>query len=85
MKNVLIFGGTGFIGRHLCHRLLSEGMNVYVYSRGHISFEGKIRKGISWIKGDFANEENFDELLNDMDVVFHLISTTEVSNQNMLK
>ena len=30
MKNILVTGGTGFIGSHTCVCLLSEGYNVYV-------------------------------------------------------
>ena len=30
MKNILITGGTGFIGSHTCVTLLSEGYNVYL-------------------------------------------------------
>ena len=30
MKNILVTGGTGFIGSHTCLCLLSEGYNVYV-------------------------------------------------------
>ena len=29
MKNILVTGGTGFIGSHTCFSLLSEGYNVY--------------------------------------------------------
>jgi nucleoside-diphosphate-sugar epimerase len=28
--NVLVTGGAGFIGSHLCERLLSEGMRVSI-------------------------------------------------------
>ena len=30
MKNILVTGGTGFIGSHTCLGLLSEGYNVYI-------------------------------------------------------
>ncbi|UTW46005.1 TIGR01777 family oxidoreductase [bacterium SCSIO 12696] len=32
-KQILITGGTGFIGKHLCRRLLSDGYGVHVISR----------------------------------------------------
>ncbi len=28
MKNILVTGGTGFVGAHLCHRLIAEGADV---------------------------------------------------------
>ena len=39
MKNILIAGGAGFIGSHLCERLLQEGNKVVCldnFSTGHL-------------------------------------------------
>jgi NADH dehydrogenase len=33
MKNVLILGGTGFVGRHVCEKLVRAGWNVTVATR----------------------------------------------------
>lgn len=38
-KNILVAGGAGFIGSHLCERLLQEGNNVVCldnFSTGHL-------------------------------------------------
>ena len=35
MKNVLILGGTGFVGSHVCEKLVRAGWNVTVATRRH--------------------------------------------------
>ncbi len=32
-KRIVLTGGTGFIGKHLCDRLLKEGYIVYILTR----------------------------------------------------
>ncbi len=34
--NVLIFGGTGFVGRNLTDELLTNGYQVFVITRNHV-------------------------------------------------
>lgn len=71
MKNVLILGATGFIGRYLAEKL-QETVNVIGYDR--------IVADVSYpiIQGSFVEEENFEEILRDnkIDGVYHLVSTT---------
>ena len=51
MMNVLIFGGTGFVGKNLTEELLSKGYQVYVVTRNTPktanSFDNKV-KVIEW-------------------------------------
>lgn len=64
---ILVTGSAGFIGRHLVRRLLSEGHEV-------IGFDVRARAlGTTTFRGDIASF-NFDEILDGVDVVFHLAS-----------
>jgi len=63
----LVTGAAGFIGRHLVRRLLNEGHEV-------IGFDMRARAlGTTTVRGDIASF-NFDEILDGVDVVFHLAS-----------
>ena len=78
----LVLGGGGFIGSHLVRRLLNCGHSVRSFDR---SYNERIcLKGIDYITGDFNDLDALENVLNDIDIVFHLISTTNptISNQD---
>ena len=66
MHKILVTGASGFIGRYLVRRLISEGYEVIGFDkRGLKNIEVKV------IQGDIVNFD-FDRILKDVDVVFHL-------------
>ena len=82
-KRCLILGGSGFLGKHLCKCLLENDYDVCVYGRHieHLDCLKKMGIEFDFVQDDFVNWNRFDELLRDVDFVFHLISTTNPSNQ----
>ena len=72
-KKVLVLGGGGFIGRHLINNLSGRyDIRVFDYQIKHLEDEFpdiKLNSGI------FA-DANFGVLLDGVDIVYHLISTT---------
>lgn len=80
----LVTGGAGFIGSHLCERLIGEGVHVTViddlstgkYANiGHL--EGHERFGL--VIDTILNTALVEELVKGVDVVFHLASAVGVS------
>lgn len=71
--DVLVIGGTRFLGYHLVHRLLREGVHVTVFNRGihGDDFEDRVER----IVGDRKNYKKFYELFHRrrFDVVVDLI------------
>ncbi len=65
---ILLTGGSGFIGRLLVDRLLSEGHPVAVLER---NTEGA-RDGVKFIKGDITDPESLKGAFSGAETVMHL-------------
>jgi NAD dependent epimerase/dehydratase len=79
-SNVLVTGGGGFIGSHLCEALVSRGDRVRALvhyngrgSAGHLdSVAPEIRNEIEVIGGDIRDPYALRDVVRDREVVFHL-------------
>lgn len=74
MKNVLILGANGFIGRRLMDRM-PDGVCTIGYGKSCPQWESNI--GV-FVRGDFVTEKHMAQILTsyEIDTVYHLISTT---------
>lgn len=74
VMKVLVTGAAGFIGKHLVRELVRKGYAVVAFDKNQEIMETK------FVHGDIVSFD-FDELLEDVDVVFHLaglLGTTEL-------
>lgn len=80
----LILGGAGFLGSHLCDALTAAGHEISIFDRPGASLA--CRGGLTVREGDFSRltAAQFAELLQGIDVVYHLVSTTVPSNEDSL-
>ena len=67
-KNVLITGGSGFIGKHLTRLLIEKGFSVSIFSR---TFKQKTGN-VSFFKWDIANGFIEDDAVLKADYIIHL-------------
>jgi UDP-glucose 4-epimerase len=75
--HILVTGGAGFIGSHLCDQLLSNGHKVVAVDN---LINGKLRNieqaqrnpDFSFIQEDILNASKMIELTKGVDVIFHL-------------
>lgn len=79
---VLVIGGCGFIGSHVVDRMLARGLRVRVLDRRPEAFRPPL-DGVEYVPGDLADGSQLYEVLNGMDAVVHLASTTVPSTSNL--
>jgi len=75
--DVLVIGGTGFIGRRLVMRLSAGGYKVRVLARSPRLTSCSMPEGAQLIHGDARNETDVGEVLRGVQVVYHLAATTK--------
>ena len=80
----LVLGGGGFIGSHLVAALLDNGAQVRVLERPYRTRMPSIpnHPALEWQEGDFGNVQDIHRALVGVDVVFHLVSTTQPQSSN---
>jgi dTDP-L-rhamnose 4-epimerase len=85
IKHVLITGGAGFIGSHLCDSLLSKGYHVKVLDNLIEQVHGKnpVRPGyldpaVELIVGDVRDRIAVANALENVDIVFHFAAKVGV-------
>ena len=78
MKTCLIFGGNGFIGSHLAEGLVQERFHVKVFDtfKGGTANLTNILDKIELVQGDFFSDLDVNNALQEVEYVFHYISTT---------
>jgi nucleoside-diphosphate-sugar epimerase len=77
---VLLTGATGFIGRHLCHRLVAEGHSVVALVRDRGRSSALPPAGISHLEGDLSLFDRDDVALPPCDLVVHLAGVVTAKN-----
>ena len=90
MKKVLIFGGSGQIGRHLIRRLTSKNYLVTVVTRNLHKKGTVLRLGgnpgyIEIIEANIFNEEKLDDLFRNKDICINLVGIISEDKKNKFK
>lgn len=80
--NILVTGASGFIGRHLVRRLISEGHSVTVLIRNDCDLPSGVKKV-------FGRIENLDQFYGKQDVIYNLAAVllggSELDKAAMIK
>jgi UDP-glucose 4-epimerase len=82
---ILVTGGSGFIGSHLCEKLVAEGHQVTAldnFSTGPSSNLAMLNGNrlFKLVEGSILEPQTLKELVNESDYVFHLAAAVGVFN-----
>jgi len=76
---VLVLGGDGFLGSHFVDQAVSLGHEVTVFDRFPYQVSRNLehqRRTVRFVSGEFANRDDLSKALEDKDIVYHFICTT---------
>ncbi|HWE02354.1 MAG TPA: GDP-mannose 4,6-dehydratase [Tepidisphaeraceae bacterium] len=82
-KRILVTGGAGFIGSHLCERLVADGHCVVALddlSTGYLRNVAALanRSDFQFVRGSVEDQATVNILMSQCDAVFHLASAVGV-------
>ncbi len=78
---VVVTGGAGFIGSHLCRTLVENNAKVTVFdnlSSGKIDNIKDIKTKLKFVKGDIRDPDELKEATKNSKVIFHLAAQSSV-------
>lgn len=82
--NILVAGGAGFIGSHLCDALIKKGNRIIVADKlimGKQNIEHLIdNQNFKFYEMELSNQENVDRLFleNKIDAVYHMAANSDI-------
>src|SRR5699024_1057047 len=80
---ILITGGAGFIGSHVCEQLLKKGHELIIADNMYTGIKSNVPSNCLFFNIDIKSEISLQALLRftkKIDVVVHLAAQTQVSN-----
>jgi len=81
---IFVTGGSGFIGTHLCKKLLELNHNITIYDNfsnsSQQNFLSNIKQKINLICGDIIDYPKLEHSMKNHDVVIHLSAKISVSD-----
>lgn len=84
--NILVTGGAGFIGSHLCDRLLARGARVWCVDNMHLGRRRNIahlesRPDFHFLELDVLQRESLNALFDEagFDAVFHMAANSDIA------
>lgn len=80
MKNVLVIGGSGFLGSHVSDQLSNSGYDVTIYDLTESKY---LRKNQKMIIGSITNVKLLDETIKNMQYVYHFAGIADIHESTL--
>ena len=69
----IIFGGSGFLGSHICEKLIKKKVKVIVFDK-----KQPYQKDVDYINGDILNKQEVNKAIKNVDCVFHCAALSDI-------
>jgi UDP-glucose 4-epimerase len=78
-KNVLVLGGSGFLGSHVADALTEKGYKVTIVDKAKSKW---IKKNQNFIKGDICQPEKFSSIIKKSHFIFNFAAIADITESN---
>lgn len=72
---IVVFGGSGFLGSHVCDKLSEANYDVTIFDRARSPW---IREGQKFIEGDILDSKQVSEAVKGADVVYNFAGIADI-------
>lgn len=79
-KQVLVTGGSGFTGSHLCNRLAAEGVCVRALVRDPARASTLLHKDVELVQGDLRDPQKLEAATAGVETVYHIAALFRQEN-----
>ncbi len=79
---VLVTGGAGFIGSHLCEALSARGREVVAYDNLSMGRRSNVPPGVELVEADIRDVDVLGKALRGADAVFHLAARVSIRDSS---
>lgn len=79
-ERILVTGGTGFTGGHLCRRLVAEGYRVRALVRERSDYRALKALGVELVFGDLGDRTSLESAVAEIDTVYHIAALFRPEN-----
>lgn len=73
--NVIVFGGSGFLGSHVCDELSKAGHKVTIFDKQKSPY---LQEGQLMIEGDILNRDIVQQAINGQDIVYNFAGIADI-------
>jgi len=79
-NKIIVFGGSGFLGSHLCDLLNEKKFEITIYDIRKNRFNKKIKK---FIKGNITDRKKISEIATKYDYIFNFAGISDIEQANL--
>ena len=79
-KNAIVFGGSGFLGSHICDHLTDAGYKVAIFDKKKSTF---LKKKQKMIIGDISDLKKIKKAIKNQKYIFHFAGVSDIKESNL--